>query len=107
MCSDGIRLVVDEKAYSKYFIYTLINSIQFRALVEKTATGSTRKRIGLDDLKNLPMVVPKPEEQQKIADCVSSFDELITAEAQKIETLKAHEKWLMQGLFPSADEVGV
>ncbi|MBW6481291.1 MAG: restriction endonuclease subunit S [Bacteroidales bacterium] len=107
MCSDGIRLVVDEKAYSKYFIYTLINSIQFRALVEKTATGSTRKRIGLDDLKNLPMVVPKPEEQQKIADCLSSLDELITAEAQKLDTLKAHKKGLMQGLFPSADEVGV
>lgn len=105
MCSDGIRLVVDEKAYSKYFIYTLINSIQFRALVEKTATGSTRKRIGLSDLKNLPMVVPKPEEQQKIADCISSLDELIIAEAQKLDTLKAHKTGLMQGLFPSTDEV--
>lgn len=107
MCSDGIRLVVDEKAYSKYFIYTLINSIQFRALVEKTATGSTRKRIGIDDLKNLPMVVPKPEEQQKIADCLSSLDELITAEIQKLEAYKTHKKGLMQGLFPSTDEVSV
>jgi type I restriction enzyme S subunit len=26
MCSDGIRLVVDEKSHSKYFIYSLINS---------------------------------------------------------------------------------
>ena len=67
MCSDGIRLVVDELSYSKYFIYTLINSNQFRDLVDKTATGSTRKRIGLDDLKNLPMVVPKKKDEQQRA----------------------------------------
>ena len=44
-------------------------------------------------------------EQQKIADCLSSLDELITAQTQKIATLKTHKKGLMQGLFPSADEV--
>ena len=104
MCSDGIRLVVDEKVFSKYFIYTLINSIQFRALVEKTATGSTRKRIGLDNLKNLPMVVPKKKEQQKIADCLSSIDELITAQTQQLDALKTHKKGLMQQLFPAEGE---
>ena len=104
MCSDGIRLVVDEQRFSKYFIYSLINSLQFRDLVEKTATGSTRKRIGLDDLKNLPMVVPKLEEQQKIADCLSSLDDRITAETQKLDTLKVHKKGLMQQLFPTEGE---
>jgi type I restriction enzyme S subunit len=104
MCSDGIRLVVDEKSYSKYFIYSLINSIQFRTLVEKTATGSTRKRIGLDDLKNLPMVVPKVREQQKIADCLSSIEELVTKQTQKVEALKAHKNGLMQQLFPAEGE---
>ena len=105
MCSDGIRLVVDELSYSKYFIYTLINSNQFRDLVDKTATGSTRKRIGLDDLKNLPMVVPKKkDEQQKIADCLSSLDGLIAAQNQKVQILKQHKKSLMQQLFPAEGE---
>jgi len=107
MCSDGIRLVVDEKQFSKYFIYTLINSIIFRALVEKTATGSTRKRIGLDNLKKLPMIVPKHDEQHKIADCLSSIDELITSQDKKVESLKTHKKGLMQQLFPSIYEVEV
>jgi type I restriction enzyme S subunit len=106
MCSDGIRLVVDENHYSKYFIYSLINSDQFRSKIENNSTGSTRKRIGLDVLKNLPMTVPHKPEQQKIADCLSSLDELITAHAKKIDTLKAHKKGLMQELFPSTDEVG-
>jgi type I restriction enzyme S subunit len=108
MCSDGIRLVVDEKKYSKYFVYSLINSVQFRYLVEKAATGSTRKRIGLDDLKNLPMRIPtERNEQQKIANCLTSIDELITAQTQKLDALKAHKKGLMQQLFPAKDEVSV
>lgn len=104
MCSDGIRLVVDEKLHNKYFIYLLINSIQFRSLVEKTATGSTRKRIGLDDLKNLPMLLPKIGEQQKIADCLSSLDALIAAQTEKLDALKTHKKGLMQQLFPRVGE---
>lgn len=105
MCSDGIRVVVDQSKFSKYFIYTLINSDHFRLLVEKTATGSTRKRIGLDDLKNLPIMVPVDlEEQQKLADCLSSLDELITAENQKLKALQQHKKGLMQQLFPAGGE---
>jgi len=104
MCSDGIRLVVDEQLFSKYFIYSLINSDLFRKLLDKTATGSTRKRIGLDDLKNLPMVVPKLKEQQKIADCLSSISDRITLETQKLDTLKTHKKGLMQQLFPAEGE---
>ena len=40
MSSDGIRVVVDEKKYDKYFIYSLINSEEFRTKVEDSSTGS-------------------------------------------------------------------
>lgn len=104
MCSDGIRLAVDEKLYNKYFIYSLINSVQFRSMIENTATGSTRKRIGLNQLKKLPMLIPHIKEQQKIADCLSSLDKLINTQNQKVEALKTHKKGLMQQLFPSMNE---
>lgn len=104
MCSDGIRLVVDEKTHNKYFIYSLINSPLFRSTVEKAATGSTRKRIGLDELKNLPMRVPIKTEQQKIADCLSSLDDLIAAQARKVAALKSQRKGLLQQLFPREGE---
>jgi type I restriction enzyme S subunit len=51
----------------------------------------------------MPMPL-KIEEQQKIANCLSSLDELITAQTQKLEALKAHKKGMMQKLFPSIDE---
>lgn len=105
MASDGIRLVVDEKKYSKYFIYSIINSKQIREAIEKKSTGSTRKRIGLDELKGIELMIPKTiKEQQKIASCLSSLDALITAQTEKIEQLKLHKKGLMQGLFPKIND---
>jgi type I restriction enzyme S subunit len=43
---------------------------------------------------------PNIEEQQKIADCLTSLDDLITAQTQKLAALKTHKKGLMQQLFP-------
>ena len=43
----------------------------------------------------------KKEEQQKIADCLSSIDELIDAESRKLKALEKYKKGLMQKLFPA------
>jgi len=71
-------------------------------------TGAAPPKLTLGKLKEIPVPIPPlPKEQQKIADCLSSLDELITAQASKVEALRAHKKGLMQQLFPSlADAVG-
>lgn len=54
--------------------------------------------------KLFPIKIGRPtskSEQQKIADCLTSIDELIDAEGQKLEALKRHKKGLMQQLFPT------
>ncbi|MCR9066083.1 MAG: restriction endonuclease subunit S [Cytophagales bacterium] len=43
-------------------------------------------------------------EQQKIASCLSSLDELISAHSDKLEALKDQKKGLMQNLFPQEGE---
>jgi hypothetical protein len=43
------------------------------------------------------------QEQQRIADCLTSLDDLIAAETRKLDTLKTHKKGLMQQLFPMVD----
>jgi type I restriction enzyme S subunit len=50
-------------------------------------------------------VPPQPDEQQRIADCLTSLDDLIAAQTQKHEALKTHKKGLMQQLFPSPEEI--
>ena len=59
-----------------------------------------RMNITTDGFFNMPLFVPSIEEQQKIAECLETLDNLITAESKKLESLKAHKKGLMQQLFP-------
>jgi type I restriction enzyme S subunit len=69
--------------------------------------GLTKDRLRLyyDDFARIPLPCPSPDEQQRIATCLSSLDALITAETQKHEALKTHKKGLMQQLFPSTEVV--
>lgn len=73
--------------------------------IAQLAQGISVVHLYSSQLKNLIISFPKPEEQQKIADCLSSVDALITAQGEKIEALKLHKKGLMQQLFPVMDEV--
>ncbi len=64
------------------------------------------KTLGQKEFAGLEFILPeKVEEQIKIAECLSSIDALITAQAQRVEALKGHKKGLMQQLFPSVEEV--
>ncbi len=49
---------------------------------------------------NMPIIVPSLAEQKKIAECLEAEDKIIAAQEQKVESLKAHKKGLMQQLFP-------
>lgn len=81
-----------------YYLYKSIGITQF-------ASGSGVPTLNRNDVHVFQASLPASiNEQQKIADCLSSLDELITAQAQKIEALKAHKKGLMQQLFPTEGE---
>lgn len=66
--------------------------------------GRKAKRIQVESFLSFPVAVPSPAEQQKIADCLSSLDELIAAEGRKLQSLRACKKGLMQQLFPRDGE---
>ena len=99
MCSDGIRLVVDKQNYSSIFMFYQINYQDFRQSASDVSTGSTRKRIGLSDLKQLPIKAPCLEEQTKIANFLSAIDQKIEVVAQQIEQAKQWKKGLLQQMF--------
>ncbi|KPA17766.1 type I restriction modification DNA specificity domain protein [Candidatus Magnetomorum sp. HK-1] len=73
--------------------------------LNKLIFGSGQPLITGRQLKDVSLRLPDGAEQQKIADCLSSFDKLITAQAHKLDSLKSHKKGLMQQLFPSTEEV--
>ena len=66
--------------------------------------GTSIKGFTKDNIASLRLGFPSPPEQQKIASCLSSVDELIAAQARKLDSLKTHKKGLMQQLFPREGE---
>ena len=88
-----------------HFIYQYFISNKFRDYVDKVNTSSGIPHISAQQIKDFKVGIPtKIQEQQKIADCLLAVDNLITAQTEKIEQLKAHKKGLMQGLFPKIEE---
>ena len=95
----------------EYLDYLLRGNLHGRWLRKFIEVGArAHGSLSIDDEDLLALPVPMPDgtgtlrEQQKIADCLSSVDELISAQARKVDALKTHKKGLMQQLFPREGE---
>lgn len=74
-------------------------------LISQKAVQSTVLSLRLPILQNFPIEIPSnSDEQQNIAACLSTLDELIAAHNAKLEALKDHKKGLLQNLFPQESE---
>lgn len=87
------------------FLNLLFKKKEYVTFIESIIRGNANQgSITLEDLFKYSFLKPcNPKEQQKIADCLSAVDNLITAQTEKIEQLKNHKKGLMQGLFPKIE----
>ena len=85
------------------FCNYLLNTGDYQARIKIFATRAvSQANINPTTFQeSLALSLPNPEEQHRIADCLSSLDDLITAQTDKLETLKTHKKSLMQKLFPT------
>jgi type I restriction enzyme S subunit len=100
----GQNTVLIKAKESSVYLFFYLKSKLIRNQVNNKVVGSSHKTLSLKDAKNFEVFIPSETEQQKIADCLSSVDDLITAQGEKIEALKSHKKGLMQQLFPRMDE---
>jgi type I restriction enzyme S subunit len=87
-----------DKTFFAYILFLLFE-------IEKLkAPGGIIKTITKEVLSDFVVSFPKVQEQQKIASCLSSLDELLAAHNDKLDALKDHKKGLLQNLFPQEGE---
>jgi type I restriction enzyme S subunit len=73
--------------------------------IQREAQGAKVLGLSASRLGNVALCYPRAvAEQQKITNCLSCLDDLITAQTHKLDTLKTHKKCLMQQLFPREGE---
>lgn len=77
------------------FIFSLLNRIRFA----KYITGSTIPHIYYRDYSTEKVLIPKPEEQQKIANFLSSIDKSIEKLGNQIDESVLFKKGLLQKMF--------
>ena len=95
--ADGIKILKSRPMIETSYLYQYLS---YRPVV----TEEYKRHYSILKEKVVLFPAVKTGEQQKIADCLRSVDELIAAQAQKVDALKSHKKGLMQQLFPREGE---
>jgi type I restriction enzyme S subunit len=103
--NQAVALFRVTKEHSFEFISYCYQQDRSQKAVSASQSDSARPNLSLGDLRTMEFFIPSRPEQQRIADCLTSLDDLIAAQTQKLEALKTHKKGLMQQLFPSPEEV--
>lgn len=103
-----LAIVKNSPLFNPYYLHGYFQSSRYqREILSKSLLNAVPCKINMDELRKTKILLPpdkEKKEQQKIAACLSSLDEVITAENQKLEVLKDHKKGLLQNLLPQAGE---
>jgi len=99
--TDSVAGLIPNRGVSVVFLELALR--EKKEHLNKIAPAAAQKNINNEILSALPILMPSLDEQKRIADCLSSLDVLITAQADKLDALKTHKKGLMQQLFPSPE----
>lgn len=92
------------KKLSRFFLAYLLLSEAFLKYATIHSDRSKIPKVNREALLAYEVGIPSLPEQQCIADCLTSLDDLIAAETRKLDMLKTHKKGLMQQLFPRVGE---
>ena len=85
-----------------FLAFALIANKQ-RLLKMVDVAGHGTGKLNTDELEAFELAFPQPAEQQRIADCLSSLDAWIAAQARNMDTIKQHKSGLLEKLFPSLE----
>lgn len=87
------------KVINNYYLYNYFqsNCVKRQFLLEEK--GGTQKFLALGVIRNINVLLPCLEEQQKIADFLSEVDNIIAMSEQEIESLEMQKKGAMQKIF--------
>ena len=102
ICSPAYMILRRKGGGNGHFFRHLFKSARFIQQLTRNIEGiRDGKMISYAQFSEQYLPVPEPPEQQKIADCLSSLDDLIATEDRKLEALRQHKQGLLQQLFPS------
>ena len=93
------KINYSKEKFNKYFICSLLKSNKIQKTILKLAGTSTIPDLNHSDFYRIKSIFPTLEEQQKIADFLSSVDKKISLTEEKLELFREYKKGVMQKIF--------
>lgn len=91
-------------SYFQYCFERNVHGAQLKKHITSGARSNGLLNVSKEQFFGISIPAPRRDEQQKIADCLSSLDEVIATQGRKVEALKAYKRGLMRQLFPREGE---
>lgn len=94
----------NEKILPRFLYYTMLSKA-FYAKADAAAIGAAQRTVSLTALRNIEIDVPTVEEQCKITDILSAYDDLIENNQKQIKLLeeaaqRLYKEWFVDLHFP-------
>lgn len=85
--------------YSPEFMNSLLKSLKVRKEITSKAQGAQHINVGQETLENVSIILPVIKEQEKIADFLSSIDNIIQVQEEQIAAFEEQKKGILQKFF--------
>lgn len=101
ICSPAYVILRRKRGDNEHYFRHLFKTKRFIQQLTRNLEGlRDGKMISYAQFSEQTIPIPERKEQDKIADCLGSLDDLISIETQKLNALRQHKQGLMQRLFP-------
>ena len=101
----------NEKILPRFLYYTML-SRDFYAKADAVAVGAAQRTVGLTSLRNIKIDVPTIDEQNKIVNILSAYDDLIENNQKQIDLLeeaaqRLYKEWFVDLCFPGHENTPI
>ena len=102
--SPAYTILKPNKNINSKFFYYLFKTQQTIDTFHRNSQGLVSDTLNLkyENFAKIKVAVPALSEQNRISDCLSSCEETINLQVEKIIAFNQHKRGLMQQLFPQA-----
>lgn len=84
---------------NKKFIYNLLQNSKYIKKIEDSISGTDPPNLSTETIKDINIIIPKLEEQEKIGNFLSSVDKKISIMEEKLNLFEEYKKGIMQKIF--------
>jgi type I restriction enzyme S subunit len=94
------------------FLYGFLRSASFQGQVERMRSGVAQPQLPIRDMKRIEVPLPSSAQQERIAESISAYDDLIENNRRRITQLEEavrmlYREWFVRFRFPGHEHVKI